>query len=255
MGKGVSREDFARICLALEERGAENINIVTGSHAIPALVAGIRHARSQGLARPVLWNSSAYESLEGLSLLNDTVDVYLPDLKTLDSALGLRFFNAPDYPVHAQRAIQYMMETRQLRFKPSRGAVGEPGSPSDVLVSGVIIRHLVLPDYLEATKEALRWFAEHGRNRALLSIMTQYTPIGRNAAKKEPQPGQGRLDRYIHEKEYEQVLQWLEEFAIEEGFYQELTPDTSWLPDFNQYNPFASELSTPVWHWKKGFVC
>ncbi|MDR2484966.1 MAG: radical SAM protein [Treponema sp.] len=233
MGKTVSQDEFVRICLALQEQKAENINIVTGSHAVPALVEGIALARSQGLALPVLWNSSGYESLEALSLLEDTIDIYLPDLKTLDKVIAGRFFNAPDYPEHAQKAIIRMMETRRLRFKPVRGTHTAPA------VSGVIIRHLVLPAYLEATRDVLCWFAEYARDRALLSLMTQYTPVK-----------QAGIDRHLNEKEYKRILQWLEEFGIEDGFYQELTPDTGWLPDFNRQNPFSSELSTPIWHWK-----
>jgi putative pyruvate formate lyase activating enzyme len=246
MGAAVSGEEFARICLALADRGAENINIVTGSHGIPAIVSGIREARSRGLSLPVLWNSSAYESPAALSLLEDTVDIYLPDLKTLDGGVASRFFNAPDYPEHAEKAIRRMIETRgELRYAAGRGrAFGE----GRVLVSGVIIRHLVLPDYLESTREVLRWFGENGRGRALFSLMTQYTPV-------KTGPGNaGAPDRFIRGAEYEKVLRWLEEFEIEDGFYQELVCDSDWLPDFERENPFSSELSLPVWHWKQGFI-
>ncbi|MDR2403461.1 MAG: radical SAM protein [Spirochaetaceae bacterium] len=244
-GAVVSGDEFARICLVLEDRGAENINIVTGSHAIPAIIMGIRLARSRGLSLPVFWNSSAYESPGALSLLEDTVDVYLPDLKTLDSKLSRRFFNAPDYPEHAERAIFRMLEVRgKPRYAPARGT---DGGEDRVLVSGVIIRHLALPDHLESTREVLRWFAEKGRGRALFSLMTQYTPVMATS------PG-GPPGRCIDEAEYERVLRWLEEFEIEDGFYQELVHDTDWLPDFEQENPFSSELSLPVWHWKQGFI-
>jgi putative pyruvate formate lyase activating enzyme len=220
MGAAADTDSFGGICMALQERGAENINIVTGGHAAPALVLGIRAARSMGLSIPVLWNSSAYEG--DLSILEDTVDIYLPDLKTLDGALAGRFFKAPDYPEYAERAILRMMETR-------------PGQ--------VIVRHLVLPDHLDSTREALRWFAGHSRGRARLSLMTQYTPVGAHV------PG-----RYVSQGEYETVLGWLEEFDIGEGFYQELAPGDSWLPDFRRRNPFPPALSEPVWHWRTGFI-
>jgi putative pyruvate formate lyase activating enzyme len=243
MGKAVEPGEFERICLALQERGAENINLVTGSHAVPALVLGIRGARSRGLTIPVLWNSSAYESPAALSLLEDTVDVYLPDLKTLDREVSRRFFNAPDYPQHAEAAVTRMISLRgEPRYAASRGTGSGEGR---VLVSGVIVRHLVLPGFLDATRRVLRWFAEHGRGRALLSLMTQYTPVQRDG---------GAPDRYISPEEHETLLTWLEELDIEDGFYQELNPDSLWLPDFNRTNPFSSELSLPVWHWKTGFV-
>jgi putative pyruvate formate lyase activating enzyme len=223
-GRTVSTEEFARICLALQDRGAENINIVTGSHAVPAIVAGITVARSAGLALPVLWNSSAYESLSALALLKEHVDMYLPDLKTLDSGLAAKWFNAPDYPETASAAIRAMIAARAGK---------------------VIVRHLILPGCLDSTRAVLRWFAEHAAGRALLSVMTQYTPIPQNNKRADDLPG-----RFLNEAEYETVLGWLEEFGIEDGFCQELTAGGGWLPDFNRPNPFSSSLSVPVWHWR-----
>ena len=233
LGRAVSSAEFACICLKLQEMGAENINIVTGSHAVPAIVQGICAARNAGLKLPVLWNSSAYEGLEALALLEETVDVYLPDLKTLDADLARRFFRAPDYPDCAARDILRMLEVRgELRYS---GAV---------LVSGVIIRHLVLPGCLESTRQTLRWFADHAQGRALLSLMTQYTPMKGAFQREDDSPG-----RFLNEAEYETVLGWLDEFSIEDGFCQGLVTGNGWLPDFSRQNPFSSALSVPVWHW------
>jgi putative pyruvate formate lyase activating enzyme len=253
MGRAVPAGEFASICLALEKKGAENINLVTGSHAVPSLVEGIRLARDQGLSVPVLWNSSAYESVEALSLLEDTVDVYLPDLKTLDGEISRRFFLAPDYPERASAAILGMLESRgTLKYGPS--AAENPASSAAVsggaLVSGTMIRHLVLPGCLGATREVIRWFAEHARGRALLSLMTQYTPIkGMKADGERSPPG-----RFLNSAEYGRVCGWLEDFGIEEGFCQQPVHDSEWLPDFNRVNPFSSELSLPVWHWREGLI-
>jgi putative pyruvate formate lyase activating enzyme len=235
MGAAVSEDDFVRICLTLQERGAENINLVTGTHAAPALASGLRNARERGLTLPVLWNSSAYESLEALSLLEDTVDLYLPDLKTLDRETAGRFFHAPDYPERAEAAILKMAEMR-----------GKPVYAGNSLIRGVMVRHLVLPDHLESTRRVLRWFADWLRDRALFSLMFQYTPSGK--------PGNSAPRRCISREEYETVLAWLEEFDIADGFYQELVSDKDWLPDFYRTNPFSSALSEPVWHWRRGFV-
>jgi putative pyruvate formate lyase activating enzyme len=232
MGRSVSQDELAGIFLALGEMGAENINIVTGSHAVPALGEAIRAARRAGLQIPVLWNSSAYENPDALFLLRDVVDVWLPDLKTLDTDLAARFFRAPDYPEAAEKAILAMMDMQGGR--EYRG---------EILQRGVIIRHLVLPGYLESTRKVLRWFADQAQGRALLSVMTQYTPSG----------GSGP-ERFVNTREYETVLNWLAEFGIDDGFYQELVQDSAWLPDFNRANPFSSELSVPVWHWRYGFV-
>lgn len=248
MGAPVDASLFAEICLRLEGAGAENINIVTGSHAAPGIAAGIIEARKAGLTIPGLWNSSAYESLEAIDLLSEAMDVYLPDLKTLDGAVSGRFFRAPDYPEAATAAILRMAELRPLRYAPSRHARTGVDAP-EVLVSGVVVRHLVLPGLLDSTREVLRWFADHLAGRALLSLMTQYTPIPGTERAGAPPP-----QRYVDEGEYGEVTSMLEDFGIEDGFYQELVQDSDWLPDFTRTNPFSSELSVPVWHWREGFL-
>ena len=222
LGKPVSAEIFAGICSSLCDKGAENINIVTGSHAVPGLVQGIIAAKNAGVQIPVLWNSSAYESAEALELLRDYVDIYLPDLKTLDSEIAGKFFNASDYPRTAVSAILKMIEI-------TRGDVNKK----------LIVRHLILPGYLESTRSVLRWFADNVKDRAQLSLMTQYTPI--------PSRGDEAPKRYLREDEYETVLAWLEEYGIEDGFCQELVTGNEWLPDFRRVNPFPSKLSVPVW--------
>ena len=259
IGRAVSPEEFAEICLTLQQRGAENINIVTGSHAAPALALGTEEARKRGLSVPVLWNSSGYEGAETLEIIKDFVDVYLPDLKTMDSLIAAKFFNAPDYPEHAARAILKMMEYRETGCGPQE----------QTMVSGVMVRHLVIPGCMEATRQVLAWFSENcagygrgssrghyrdhsrgsgqgnRRNRALLSLMTQYTPVKAS--------GPAIPDRFVSKDEYDAVLSMLDEFGIEDGFCQELVTGSDWLPDFRQPNPFSSELSVPVWHWRKLF--
>ncbi|MCL1836374.1 MAG: radical SAM protein [Treponema sp.] len=218
LGRAVSAEEFAAICFALQDRGAENVNVVTGSHAIPAIARGLRAAKTGGLRIPALWNSSGYESVAALALLDGLVDTWLPDLKTLDSSLAARFFGTPDYPQAAQAAIRWMLANR----------------PQEV-----IVRHLILPGCLESTRSVLRWFAENAGG-APLSLMSQYTPMGKASA---------APDRFVSRREYETVLGWLEEFGIEDGFCQELVVGSDWLPDFRRPNPFSSELSVPVWHF------
>jgi putative pyruvate formate lyase activating enzyme len=252
MGRAVTQAEFAEMCRELQRRGAANINIVTGSHAIPAIAEGLQTAREAGLTLPVLWNSSAYETTKALALLDGggehsgcvrgggkhrLVDIWLPDLKTLDGEVAKRYLTAPDYPATAVKAIRFMMDRAPLEWQ---------GVPFEsALLRGVIIRHLVLPGELASTREVLRWFAENARGRALLSLMTQYTPV--QAAKNAPIP-----DTYLGARENAAVLEMLSEFAIDEGFVQESVQDDSWLPDFDKINPFSSTLSVPVWHWKHG---
>jgi putative pyruvate formate lyase activating enzyme len=231
MGRSVDTAEFSAICLALQERGAENINIVTGSHVVSAIAEGIRRARRDSLAIPCLWNSSAYETVETLELLDGVADMFLPDLKTLDIDIAANFFNAPDYPFYAEKAILKMMEMARDKNK-------------------VIIRHLVLPGLLQSTKEVLRWFAGNASGRASLSLMTQYTPVLSRSVNR----GKNAPDRFLNKLEYMTALAWLDEFGIEDGFYQELETGDEWLPDFSRPNPFSSGLSVPVWHWKRGFM-
>jgi putative pyruvate formate lyase activating enzyme len=241
LGRAVGAEEFAGICLALQERGAENINIVTGSHAVPAIAGGLRAAKAgkpenrAGLSIPVLWNSSAYELPETLELLDGLVDMFLPDMKTLDGAA--RYLHALDYPETARAAIRKMIDMAEKRRRVSGFP---PGLPL------VIVRHLVLPGQLDSTKDVLRWFAENysGRKRVELSLMFQYTAV--NSA------GPGRP---VAKDEYDTVIGWLDEYGIEDGYCQELVFfGKDWLPNFENDNPFPSDLSTPVWHWRTGFL-
>ncbi len=233
MGKKVTGDDFRDICNALQEAGAGNINIVTGSHAIPALASYIRKIRSDGFSLPFLWNSSGYESVDALRLLDGLIDRWLPDLKTLNSSVSARFFQAADYPETAKNALVYMAEQAAASaFQPA-----------------MIVRHLVLPEQLADTGAVLTWFSENLREKALLSLMTQYTPVKSDRPDRE-QPA----ERYISEEEYDQLPDLLTHLGIEDGFFQELVEDSSWLPDFTRVQPFSSALARPIWHWSQGFV-
>ena len=218
LGREVSTGEFAAICLKLQNLGATNINIVTGSHAVPAIINGLEAAKTAGLCIPVLWNSSGYENIETLKLLSGIVDIWLPDLKTLNPQLSALFFNASDYPEAAQKAILWML------------SLGKPDK--------IIIRHLILPGYLESSREVLRWFSRNAAGKAQLSLMSQYTPVSSAG----PQ-------RFLSKHEYNTVIGWLLEFGIEDGFCQEYVTESDWLPDFSRVNPFSSELSVPVWHY------
>ncbi len=245
MGAAVDEGTFAEICLALERAGAENVNVVTGSHAIPALASGLSLARERGLSVPILWNSSAYETTEALELLDGLVTVWLPDLKTLNPALSEGVFAAGDYPSVAKKAIRHMASRSPVEYAQSRDGTAE------TLSSGVVVRHLALPGRLADTRLALEWFAERLEGSALLSLMTQYTPVDAN-------PRARLLDEFqnrpLDETEYDSLRAMLGELGIEAGFYQELVSDTEWLPDFNRVQPFSSALARPVWHWKGGFA-
>ena len=246
MGKAVTQAEFTAICRALQDAGAENLNIVTGSHAIPALNIALRTAKQQGVTIPVVWNSSAYETVEAIESLKGAVDGWLPDLKTLNAKTARHVFAAPDYPEHACAAIEAM-----ARLAPLILTEPDERYPFGKLLSGVIVRHLALPGRLEDTKAVLRLFAEKFRGKALLSLMTQYTPVAAN-------PNARRItafsNRLLSEYEDIRLRTFLEDFGIDDGFYQELVSDTDWLPDFTRVQTFSSALSKPIWHWNTGWV-
>jgi putative pyruvate formate lyase activating enzyme len=234
LGAELSTGALAGVFLRLESAGAENVNAVTGTHFLPGILAAWEEARRRGLSIPLVWNSSGYETPAAVRALAPHVSFFLPDLKTLDPELADAWFKAPDYPEHATAALLAMAEARPLE----RGPGGEP-------VRGLIVRHLVLPGRLDATRAVLAWFAEHLAGRALLSLMSQFTPIPGQAA--EPP-----FDRGLEPAEWEEALAALEEHGIEDGYVQELVPGTEWLPDFTRERPFSADLARMVWHARDG---
>ena len=246
MGRAVTEQEFIEICLTLQEAGAENINIVTGSHAIPALGAGLRAAKRHGLTVPVVWNSSAYETVEAIASLEGAADGWLPDLKTLNAGAAGSLFAAPDYPEQACAAIEAM-----ARLSPLILTEPDDRYPFGKMLSGVIVRHLALPGKLEDSQSVLRWFAQKLKGKALLSLMTQYTPITANPKARHID---AFSDRLLNEAEDLTLRTFLEDVNIDDGFYQELASDLDWLPDFNRVQTFSSALSKPLWHWKTGLL-
>jgi putative pyruvate formate lyase activating enzyme len=237
MGREISVGEFAEIAVRLQAMGAVNLNLVTPGQFIPSIIEGVLLARDKGCSLPLLWNTSGYETLEGLDALSGSVDVWLPDIKTLDPGIAERYFGSADYPEAAKAAA--------LRMAESSPMVMEGG----LLKRGVIVRHLVLPGMLDMSEPLFRWFAENLGGRALISVMSQYTPIDAMA-----EEGRGAPSRQLNAGEQERLVSMLEDYGLEGGFYQELVPGTEWLPDFSRPAPFSSELSRPLWHWASGFL-
>lgn len=261
LGRAVSEKEFVAICLKLQAKGAENINLVTGSHHIPKIAQFIRAAKDAGVSIPFCWNSSAYESVEMLELLKGLVTIWLPDLKTLSSPLSEKLFAAPDYPEVAKKAIKWMIKNNPLQIhsipepenaKPVEWA--ESGQNRDKMTSGVIIRHLFLPGKFEETVDVLSWLKDNADGKACISLMNQYTPVPFAEEGKILEKRKKALsvieDRLVNEQEFEDIQDLLEAFDFDYLFYQELTDDTSWLPDFNRPQPFSNKLACPVWHFK-----
>lgn len=235
MGRELDDRDFLSIARRLKEEGAENLNLVTPSHYIPSLSKLLPILREEGL--PIVWNSSGQESAKALEAVFPHVDIFLPDLKTLSTDIAAEYYNFKKYPSIVEPAIRAMVEHRPLSF-----------DENGVMKQGVLLRHLVLPGELDSTEEVLDWFSRNFKGRALLSIMSQYTPV---ISPDYPYP---KPSRYLLETEYERVIDMLHRYDLEDGFIQEWITGSDWLPDFNKKNPFSSDLSRALWHWKDGFI-
>jgi len=240
-GAFVGVDELTDIMLELEGRGAANINLVTATQFTPSVIEAASAARNDGLNIPITWNSSGWETVETVNNLSEVIDIWLPDLKTLDDELSASLFGAADYPEAASAALKAMASSVR--------AGGGFLMDDDLMKRGMIMRHLVIPGHVGASRDVLKWYSENLMDCSMLSLMVQYTPV--NAAGREiAAPGY-----MISEYDYDMLLGWLEEFGIEEGFLQEPEAASSeWIPDFNRINPFPDKYSIPVWHWEKGFI-
>lgn len=267
LGKAVTCEEFAEICLRLEKAGAENINLVTGSHFIPKLAEYLDYTVKAGLKIPFCWNSSAYESVEMLELLKPFVKIWLPDLKTLSSSVSKEVFDAADYPQTATTAISWMIknfppeivsEKASCAYVDSNGEKFNAGDEKEKMLQGVIIRHLFLPGRFEETAETLLWLKDNADGKACISLMNQYTPVPFNEDEKRLEKRKKSLsaieNRLVNQTEDADLQDLVEALDFDLLFYQELTDDTSWLPDFTRVQPFSNKLAKPVWHCNYGFV-
>lgn len=216
-GKEISVKRLAEIFLELQEKGAANINLVTGEHFMPGILDALDLAKGWGLTLPVVYNSSGYEKTETIRLLKGYVDVYLPDFKYWDKELAGSFSHAPNYREYAMEAVAEMVEqTGETRFD------GE-----GYMQKGVIVRHLVLPGHVKNSKAVIEYLYHTYGDRIFLSIMSQYTPVGTFLSHPE-------LNRRLTRREYEKVLSYAADLGVENGFFQEgEVAQESFIPAFN----------------------
>ena len=215
-GKSVSTERLVEIFFELAEKGAANINLVTPTHFVPHIVSALETAKKQGLALPIVYNSSGYERVETLRMLDGLIDIYLPDYKYRSPSLSARFSHAPDYPSVAEAALDEMH--RQT---------GAPVFDKDGMMRrGLIVRHLVLPGHTDDSMAVLRFLHEKYGD-IYISIMNQYTPCG-------DFPGAPELSRRLTRYEYDKVTGFAESIGIRNGFIQSGgTAAESFIPDFD----------------------
>ncbi len=211
-GKTVTPAELADIFKELEDKGADNISLVTATHLIPYLVEAFTIYRP---SIPVVYNSSGYEKLSSLALIDPYIDIYLPDLKFYSPTLSKRYTGKADYFERASEALLFMSK------KPL--SMTEEGK----MLSGVIVRHLVMPLGSSDSKALLKWLKTHMPDSTKISLMSQYTPYGEWG--KYPE-----LSRKVTKREYESVLE--EAFAL--GFEGRL---------FAQERSSAGEKYIPTW--------
>ncbi len=195
-GKQVKPEELAGIMLYLQNRGCHNINLVTPSHVIPQICEALDLAHQQGLDLPVVYNSSGYDKPESLALMEGYIDIYMPDIKSLDPELSRAAFNAPDYPEIVRSALKEMY--RQA---------GDLEIEKGIARRGLLVRHLVMPGKLTDTRSIIDFIAREISTHTYLNLMDQYRPCFQ--ADKIP-----ALSRPISHSEFSDCLR----YAVESGF-------------------------------------
>ena len=204
-GKEVTIEDLADIMLKQQEKGVENINLVTPTSYALHIIEAIKQAKSKGLVIPIVYNTNGYENVETLKLLEGYIDIYLPDLKYYYNELGKKYSKINNYFEIATSAIKEMY--RQ---------VGVPQlNKNGIMKKGLMIRHLILPNQIENSKNVLKWIKENMDNNIYVSIMAQYFPTYKAKELDE-------LNRKLTKEEYEEVENYLYELDLENGYIQEL---------------------------------
>lgn len=203
-GKVISKERLSDIFMELAGKGANNINLVTPGQYIPDIVWAVNNARSRGMKLPIIYNTSGYENVTELKLLEGIVDVYLPDFKYMDSTLSARYSRAKDYPSVAKQALSEMV--RQQPDVVIDDATG-------LIQKGVIVRQLLLPGHVNDAKAVLKYLYDTYHDHVYISMMSQFTPI---ALKDYPE-----INRTVTRREYERLVDYALEIGITNAFIQE----------------------------------
>lgn len=219
-GKTITGERLAEIFLELQEKGANNINLVTPGHFVPQIIMAIGRAKAEGLSVPIVYNTGSYEAVDTIKSLEGIVDIYLPDFKYMSEKLSGRYSGAPDYSRAAMAAIAQMV--RQTGAAEFFG-----GDEEGLMRRGTIVRHLLLPGQTEDSKEVIRYLYGTYGDDIYISIMNQFTPM----------PGLERypeLNRRITQEEYDAVVDYAIGLGVTCGFIQEgETADESFIPAFD----------------------
>ena len=203
-GKVISKERLSDIFMELAGKGANNINLVTPGQYIPDIVWAVNDAKSRGMKLPIIYNTSGYENVTELKLLEGIVDVYLPDFKYMDSTLSAMYSRAKDYPSVAKQALSEM-----VRQQPDVVIDDSTG----LIQKGVIVRQLLLPGHVNDAKAVLKYLYDTYHDHVYISMMSQFTPI---ALEDYPE-----INRTVTKREYERLVNYALEIGITNAFIQE----------------------------------
>lgn len=203
-GKVISKERLSDIFMELADKGANNINLVTPGQYIPDIVWAVNDAKSRGMKLPIIYNTSGYENVTELKLLEGIVDVYLPDFKYMDSTLSAMYSRAKDYPSVAKQTLSEMV--RQQPDVVIDDATG-------LIQKGVIVRQLLLPGHVNDAKAVLKYLYDTYHDHVYISMMSQFTPI---ALKDYPE-----INRTVTRREYERLVDYALKIGITNAFIQE----------------------------------
>ena len=217
IGKEVTIDRLVEIFYELREQGAANINLVTPTHMLHAVIRSIQTAKRQGFDLPFVYNCGGYEKPESIRLLAGLVDVYLTDFKYYDNALAIRYSNAPDYFTYASESLKEMVR------QTGNAIFNEEG----MMTKGVIVRHLILPGCIEDSKQIVKYLYDTYKDQIYISLMNQYTPLPHVVAFPE-------INKKVTEAEYDEVVDYAIALGVEKGFIQEgETATESFIPDFD----------------------
>ena len=216
-GKEVSIERLAMMMLELEERGANNINLVTPTHYVPSIIEAIKIAKSKGLSIPIVYNTSGYESVETLKLLDGYIDIYLTDFKYFDNKLGKDLSKCSNYFEVTCKALDEMYR------QTGKNSFNKDG----LMTKGIIVRCLVLPTKSDDTKKIINYLYKKYQDNIYLSIVNQYTPV--NYIKEYP-----FLNKTVSEDEYNDIIDYAIDLGIKNAYMQEGgTCSESFIPSFD----------------------
>jgi putative pyruvate formate lyase activating enzyme len=216
----LTTDELASEMLRLQDKGAHNINFVSPSHMIFQMADAIQAAKQKGLIVPVLYNSNGYDSVDALRQIRGLVDIYIPDIKYLGYGPGKKFSHVDDYADIVPGVIREMLNQAGHLVMDRDG----------IAVRGVLVRHLVLPGYLENSRQCLSFLADLSPDMHV-SIMSQYSP--QYKARDFPE-----INRPLTENEYDEITDYALKLGLENAFIQNLESQAHYLPDFDQKRPF-----------------